>query len=321
MENKINTSNARDIRVKLENFLSLSVQNGLAHSWDPSSKSWIKPYPEVTGYLLSYFANIEDSKFDFESVINRLISLQNPDGSWSTFYGDISRGFTFDTTQILHGLISASNKVKNSKIDNSVTLAINFLNSRFRFGMPFSRSGKVPTILNKFDSQNWAHGFTPINFKMAELSLLPQLRDYEKGAELSTRLFRMKKWAKFQPQIRESHPGSYQLEGMYALGLKDLVFSRLIRYFKPPENEQIFAKPNVQYFYNSGNAQLAILWAKSGNLEMALGIYDTLVRRLEFWDDEILCLKQYHGLNPPHKEYSTWGIKYLCELIRILEQN
>ena len=39
-----------------EKFLKNCVFNGLAHSWNVESKTYVKPYPEVTGYVIKYFS-------------------------------------------------------------------------------------------------------------------------------------------------------------------------------------------------------------------------------------------------------------------------
>ena len=40
---------------KGEYYLQKCVFKGLAHSYDVSSGKYVKPYPEVTGYVIKYF--------------------------------------------------------------------------------------------------------------------------------------------------------------------------------------------------------------------------------------------------------------------------
>ena len=48
-----------DFNVKRgENYLLDCVFDGLAHSYDVLTKSYVKPYPEVTGYVIKYFCDV-----------------------------------------------------------------------------------------------------------------------------------------------------------------------------------------------------------------------------------------------------------------------
>ena len=42
---------------KGEYYLQKCVFKGLAHSYDVSSGKYVKPYPEVTGYVIKYFCD------------------------------------------------------------------------------------------------------------------------------------------------------------------------------------------------------------------------------------------------------------------------
>ena len=314
-----NPSRTRDLRIKLEGFLSDSLKNGLAHSWDSDLKAWIKPYPEVTGYLLSYFSSKSILKLDLTSSVDRLRSIQNENGSWPSFYGDQRLGYTFDTTQILHGLLSLSD-FEAWDIEPTIERAISFLISRFRGNFPYATSSDIPFIRKKISLSNWAYDFTPINFKMSELLEFSNLQNFRGGDKLIKKILGMKKVVSKIPQIQESHPGGYQLEGILALGDKNVVHRRLSKYFLPNSYGQVVAHPNSNFSYNSGSAQIGILWAKCGDIDIAQSICDYLLTQVESWRDDMRTLPQYSGINPPHREYSTWGIKYLCELLLILDQ-
>lgn len=49
-----------------ERFLNSCVFDGLAHSYDVNNGIWVKPYPEVTGYLLNYF--FSQTKITYQKI-------------------------------------------------------------------------------------------------------------------------------------------------------------------------------------------------------------------------------------------------------------
>ncbi len=319
MEIAISEDASRDIQVRLENFLKDSIKNGLAHSWSGHENKWIKPYPEVTGYLLSYFASEAILKVDLSKCVDKLLTMQLEDGSWPSFFGDLENGFTFDTAQILSGLI-AQNWISNQEVEISIQRGLAFISRQTRFGFPLSRSRETVGLSEMLSSKSWAHGITPINFKLAELLNMPQLASFADSAVWDKKRKSLKRLVHFFPQIREAHPGAYQLEGLWALGAKNLVESRLKTYFEPDSSGYIPAFPNAEYSYNSGSAQIGILWAKCGYPKQAQRILHYLIDSLESWNDTQLCMPQFSGRQKPHDEYSTWGIKYTCELLGLMRE-
>lgn len=319
MESSISKDSSRDIQIRLEHFLLDSIHNGLAHSWSPARCNWIKPYPEVTGYLLSYFSNDSILKPNLTFSVEKLISMQLEDGSWPSFFGNLKNGYTFDTVQILIGLLE-QNWIEAENLRFSIARGLEFVSHQMRFGYPLSKSKETTNAFQMFGKKDWAHGITPINLKMAELFNLLLSKPHFFDFDVKSKLRITKLFSYFLPQIREAHPGAYQLEGNWALGSKSLVEKRLRKYFMPDINGFIPAFGNVLYSYNSGSAQIAILWAKSGNTNHAIRILSYLLDLLEPWNDTYLCLPQYSGQNRPHDEYSTWGVKYTCELLRLMRE-
>jgi hypothetical protein len=61
------------------------------------------------------------------------------------------------------------------------------------------------------------------------------------------------------------------------------------------------------------------LWGKCGYPDISQNILLNNLRIIETWNDYYLTMPQYSGTALPHKEYSTWGIKYLCELLALMQ--
>jgi hypothetical protein len=320
LERTLDNDLTRNIQISLEKFLLASIHGGLAHSWSPEESKWIKPYPEVTGYLLSYFSTNAILKVDLRESVECLLNRQLDDGSWPSFYGDLENGFTFDTVQILNGLMS-QNWVNSKRVDESIAKGLDFLSNRMRFGFPLSRSRETVSMIEVFNKKNWAHGITPINFKTAEL--LPLLENNPEifHTKITKKIRSLQKFIHALPQLSESHPGAYQLEGLFALGNKALVEKRLEKYFKPDTNGFLPAHPGADYAYNSGSVQIAILWAKCGHIETATKMFYRILEDFQQCERDWLCFPQFSGPSKPHAEYSTWGVKYFCELLGILGHN
>jgi hypothetical protein len=283
-------------------------------------QKWVKPYPEVTGYLLSYFSGSSIMKPDLTESVKKLLELQLPDGSWPSFYGDLTNGYTFDTSQILHGLLK-QNWVVSKKLDASVNQALGFLEGRMKFIFPLSRARENGSGFEIFRKRDWAYGVSPINFKLAELLEVVPICNPLSHPRLPKKIERMRRFSRVLPQLEEAHPGAYQLEGLLALGKIELVKQRLTQYFMPDNDGKIPAYPGAEFSYNSGSVQLAILWAKCGCPDISQNILSNILQYVETWNDHFLTMPQYSGTASPHMEYSTWGVKYLCELLTLMRRD
>ena len=66
---------------RAEAFLLSALRGGLAHSYDVKSKQWVKAYPEVTGYVVSYFSKFCASlPSSVVAAANRLSAIQYKNG-------------------------------------------------------------------------------------------------------------------------------------------------------------------------------------------------------------------------------------------------
>ena len=281
MEESNKQNSDRNLLDGLETYLKNSIIDGLAHSWNPVDRKIIKPYPEVTGYLLSYFLNSEIFEDKCVEMVKKLIKVQLKNGGWPTFYGNPRIGFTFDTIQIIKGLQQYSlklgtNSLINYEIKKSITRAKRFLGKRIH------QSGEISATylfsLNIFNNnlpQTWAHGATPINLKIHELK-----KYFSLDKKFIEKIDSTINWGLEQDQILESHPGAYQLEGLIEID-KAETKKRLFKFFMPTSKGFIAGKPGSSFSYNSGSAQLAILLHKCGYSKEARDVKKYLIQQIK----------------------------------------
>jgi hypothetical protein len=255
----------------------------------------------------------EDKCFE---MVKKLIRVQLKSGGWPTFYGNPRIGFTFDTIQIIKGLQQYSSKLGkanpiNSELDKSIKRAKKFLGKRI------NRRGEISATYNfninyfyKNLPQTWAHGTSPINLKIHELK-----KYFYLDKKFIHKIDSTTNWGLEQPQLLESHPGAYQLEGLIEID-KAEVKRRLFKFFLPTSVGFIAGKPQSKFSYNSGSAQLAILLHKCGYSTEASAVKKYIIEQIKESEVGGLAFPQYSGFEKPHQEFSTWGIKYFCEFIR-----
>jgi hypothetical protein len=307
-----------EIQRRATEFLLICSKSGLAHSFDERTGRWVKPYPEVTGYLLSYLSqkNLEGA-YDshITRMTNALIRKQHPCGGWKSFQGP--GVIFFDTAQIIKGLFDTGRWKSDLKIRNSIKKGLRFLSSQI------TSSGMIfPTfspILNAMSSKtnSWSDGFSGINTKVLELF-------HSQGIEmLDPEIIELRElvleWSLNLPQIEFSHPGAYQLEGLIAAGKHDLVADRIRSFFIPTLKPNGFLpyRYDLDYAYTSGSAQMGILMAKVGYMQEAQAIYKYL--------NDVISSSSKGGLiqytnedgsisKLIHTESNSWGTKYFLEL-------
>ena len=113
---------------KAEVFLENCVFYGLAHSYCVKTNQWVKPYPEVTGYVINYFLNYRPQNVP-QNIIDagyNLLQLQHSSGGFSSFF-DLNNLYSFDTAQILVGFIDLYKHTKDDSIKKAAEKAGKFL--------------------------------------------------------------------------------------------------------------------------------------------------------------------------------------------------
>jgi hypothetical protein len=307
---------------KAEQFLLDSLDGGLAKSWDVISKRWVKPYPEVTGYLLSYFSqNHEDVPQEILAAAEHLINIQHLSGGFPCFM-DKNLLFTFDTAQIMHGFASLYEKtLKNEYLDVAKKCA------EFIIGMQTGKGSMFPAFDLDYNAKyadknkDWGLRFSGIQAKNIEGLLLmytiTEDERYKRSAE------KLAQYGMENCDLTFTHPGAYCLEGLLAAGCKDFVYEKLkeiISRIRP--NGFIPYSENLNYAYVSGSVQIGILLFKTGFQNEARLILDwaNIVQQNHNSGGLFQYANSDGTLNKNvHTEINTWGTKYYVQLEKIFE--
>jgi hypothetical protein len=108
-----------------QSFLKSCIKGGLAHSLDTKSGKLVKPYPEVTGYLLSLFVELDENIHVQVEIVDKLLKQQSKSGGWRSFFGDYV--FVFDTAQIGKGLLDYYEVTREDRLLKPIKKAIDFI--------------------------------------------------------------------------------------------------------------------------------------------------------------------------------------------------
>lgn len=307
--------------MKAEEFLLQCIRGGLAHSYDTKTKAWVKPYPEVTGYLLSYFSDKKQIPNTIYQAANKLLKIQHPSGGFPSFFNtDVL--YTFDTAQIAHGLTCIYLRTQQKRFLESAVKAGEFiLNMQWIEGSIFPmfhpQHNRMTVEQEHHDGLNWGSTFSYIQVKNVQALLL--LSKVTKDPKYSLGAKKLVAWGKTEADARFSHPYGYFLEGMYSFGEKEFVSNQLNKYVIPLEHDGFIPyKEGVPYAYVSGSIQLGILLAKVGYRRIAKRIFDWSSLTQE---ENIGGLYQYANKNSSkntlvHTELNSWGTKYFLELAK-----
>lgn len=313
-------------RIELaDSFLLSALRKGLAHSYDSEKDLWVKPYPEVTGYLLSYFSKYyPDIPAQIISAANRLCNIQHKKGGFYTFFSN-QYLYTFDTAQIMHGIASLYKKINDRKFYKTAMKC-----SKFIIDMQIDNGAMFPVYNTKTNAKyvskksTWGGGFSCIQTKNIEgLLLIYELTGdskYLKSAE------RLKDFGKKHCDLTFSHPGAYCLEGLLAMGESNFVCNKLRDEIEPKIHPNGFLpySEGLSYAYVSGSIQMGILLFKVGQKAQAHSILE--------WAKKVQMNHNTGGLfqyanadgsinQDVHTEINTWGTKYYAELERLFEEN
>lgn len=306
---------------RAEAFLLSAIRGGLAHSYDVKNKKWVKPYPEVTGYLLSYFS--ENSSSVPHAVVSagkRLSLLQHKIGGFLSFVGK-KYLFAFDTAQIMHGFASLYKTTHKKEYLDTARRCAGFVLS-----MQLANGAIFPVYDIKHDSKfvskkdGWGMGFSPIQVKNIEgLLLMHELTGEALYQEAAGRL---RNFGKEYYDLTYTHPGAYCMEGLLAMGEIAFVEKLLQEQVVPRirKNGFIPYAESLSYAYVSGSVQMGLLLFKVGMKDKAYSILEW-ARKVQ--DSHASGgLFQYANedgsLNQDiHSEINTWGTKYYAQLERL----
>lgn len=312
-----------DSLVKAEQFLLQCIRGGLAHSYDTETQAWVKPYPEVTGYLVSYFSDKQQIPNSIYQAADKLLAIQHPLGGFSSFFNtDVL--YTFDTAQIAHGLASLYLRTHQKRFLQSAVKAGEFvLSMQWIDGSVFPMFHHLHNHMivehENINGINWGSTFSAIQVKNIQALLL--LSKVTKDPKFYLAAKKLASWGERKSNARFSHPYGYFLEGMYAFGEKEFILKELNRHIIPIDPTGFI--PYTQggtYAYVSGSIQLGILLAKVGHKQEAKLIFDWALSAQE---KNLGGLFQYANKNFSkkklvHSELNSWGTKYLLELAKEL---
>ena len=311
---------------KGEYYLQNCVFKGLAHSYDVSSGKYVKPYPEVTGYVIKYFCdNYEVIPKNIIKAGDNLVRIQDKKLGGYTSFGDKNTLFSFDTSQILIGLAALYKKTGKNKYKEAAIRGGDFL-----LMMQMDNGAIAPTynrtkkeiVINKQLYSIWNGPWSGLMCKLTEgFQALYEITDDEKYIEAKRKTASFYTNAEY---IECTHPLGYWLEGLYEAGeyqkVRDVLEEKVIP--RIHDNGYIPYKENLEYAYVSGCVQLGILLYKLGYVEHAKKIryYGRLVQK----NDNSGGLFQYANSlgeldHHIHTEINSWGTKYFCQLERMME--
>lgn len=311
---------------KGEKYLSDCVFDGLAHSLDVPTQKYVKPYPEVTGYVIKYFCDSYDVlPRNIVKAANKLVKLQDKKTGGYASFSDPNTLFAFDTSQILIGLVAIYQKTKKIKYKTAAIKGGDFL-----LMMQESNGAVVPVFDRKKNekviSQElysiWNGPWSGLMCKLTEgfeaLYELTGDNKYKIAKSMTADFYENAEY------IECTHPLGYWLEGLYEAGrtekvdeiLKDRVIPRI------RDNGYIPYKEDLEYAYVSGIVQLGIILAKMGYEDEALKIraYGRCVQAKNLTGGLFQYADAEGNLdNHIHTEINSWGTKYFCQLEKILE--
>lgn len=304
-----------------ESFLLKSIRGGLSCSYDVKKKCWVKPYPETTGYLLSYFSQnfplVPDIIFQAADYLSK---LQHQSGGYPSF-SNRRYLFTFDTAQIMHGFASLYKKTNNDIFLNIAKRCADFILS-----MQISNGIMFPAYDTKLKCKyvdkngQWGINFSQIQVKNIEgLLLMYEITNDSKYLKAAVKL---RDFGVTHYDLTFTHPGAYCLEGLMALNEGDFVRTTLKKEIIPriKSNGFLSYSPTTQYAYVSGSVQIGILLYKVALKEIAYSILEW-TRKVQL-NHNSGGLFQYANFDSTlnsdvHTEINSWGTKYYAEFERL----
>lgn len=312
---------------KGENFLKNCLFDGLAHSYDVVSREYVKPYPEVTGYLLHYFCQRQEVEPKLIEAGEKLLKLQDTkEGGWASFY-DLQNLYAFDTAQIVIGLCSLYEKTKDARYLNAAIRGGDFLIHMQRedgafFPIYDRRAQRVLCEKSIYDI--WNGPFSGLMCKLTEA--YQKLADVTGEQKYIAQKVKIADFYSNAEYIECTHPMGYWLEGLYCAENYELVEKILTSKVIPRirENGYIPYREDLPYAYVSGTIQLGIILEKMGYTQYSRMIreYGRKVQSNHACGGIFQYADEHGNLDyHVHTEINSWGTKYFCELEELIERD
>jgi len=310
-----------------DRYLKACVFRGLAHSFDVPTRKYVKPYPEVTGYVIKYFCDhYEKLSLNIVLAGNKLVRIQDKKTGGYASFSNSDILYAFDTSQILIGLCALYQKTHKEKYKKAALKAGEFL-----LMMQMENGAIAPTydrkkqeiVINRSLYEIWNGPWSGLMCKLTEgFQSLYELTSDSKYLEAKNKAAAFYVNAE---HIECTHPLGYWLEGLYEAGMVEKVDDILREKVIPriQGNGYIPYTEELEYAYVSGVVQLGIVLCKRGFIEEAKKIraYGRLVQS----KSQTGGIFQYADKNGEldnhvHTEINSWGTKYFCELEYLLEE-
>lgn len=308
-----------------EKFLRECVFDGLAHSYDAMKGQHVKPYPEVTGYVIKYFCDYyEELPCNIIEAAEHLIKIQDKNGGYASFENNDAL-FAFDTSQILIGMCSMYEKTKDKRYLDAAIRGGNFLQSAQEkngaFKPIYSRREKA-WLINIKTYALWNGPYSGLMCKLTEgYEALYKCTGNTLYKELKDRTADFYQDAEY---IECTHPLGYWLEGLLEAQrfekVQQIIESKILK--RITDNGYISYKEDLPYAYVSGVIQLGIILYKMNYIDEAKKIlhYGRLVQEKHSSGGLFQYADREGNLdNHIHTEINCWGTKYFCELERLCE--
>jgi len=258
------------------------------------------PYPEVTGYYIPTLYRWNEAELA-RSCSRWLLSIQMPDGAFPASDG---KPYTFDTGQILRGLVAASGDVPGA--DEAARRAADWMLTRIQ------PDGRVTTP----STELWGD----IASELIHTYVLPPLKqagekfdrpDYLAAAARAMAYYKARA-DELAPFNRLTHFHAYAMEALWEMGEAELCRQGMASAAaKQRRDGAVPGYPDVDWVCSTGLAQYAIVWQHLGEFDRA----DRAIAYLEKIQNKSGGFNGSYGKGAsyiPGAEIS-WAVKYFLD--------
>ena len=265
-------------------------------------------YPEVTGYIIPSILDWGERDMSIR-LAEWLISIQNPDGSWNA--SDNKIAYTFDTGQILKGLISLVDEKPQYK--EAIIKGCDWIMTKQR------TDGSIETP----DDSAWGLPGGKCVPEAIHLYALQPILAASKKWNIPKYEECVKKALGFylaQPDLTDfntlSHFHAYIIEGLIDLGQTDRAKKAMAEIEKyQNKNGSVPAYPDVRWICSTGLFQYAVCWYKLNDLQKGNKVFAyacKLQNKSGGWYGSYGKKAEYF----PNEEIS-WSVKYFLDALHL----
>lgn len=215
------------------------------------------PYPEVTGYYIPTLYQWKEDQLA-RACTEWLLSIQLPSGAFPASDG---KAYTFDTAQVLRGLVAAADDVPGAR------------EAAMKTGDWMLTQIEDSGRLNTPSTELWGdiadeliHSYAVSPLFLAGQQL--ERPDYVEAARHAMQYYTAK--AELVPFNRLSHFHAYAMEALWEMGEIELVTRGMAEVAaKQHRNGSVPGYPDVKWVCSTGLAQYAVVWQRLGHHERA----------------------------------------------------